>query len=457
MIKQISKYKTIIVVIGLFLLTLFLRVYRLPEFIAYHQDQVRDLLYIKEHVEAGKFIYLGPKASVGNFFLAPLWYYLMEITYFFSHSPVAPALMVAILNSATVVLLYFFIATFFNPGTAVIASLLYAVSPFSIEYSRFAWNPNPIPFFTIIALYSLYIYLYKNRKNFIYVAVMAANFAFQLHYQGFLLVAAVFLFPLKKRDWRRLILSSVLFIGLLTPFIIYEISNGFPNLSQIASFLGRTTEGRSLGIFNSLKAFTQDYPEFISRVLFFGSKPLGIIFSLVTYFMVFKSFLAMKLKGKRSPQDNLLLIYSILLLTLFAYRQWIVPYYLLVTLIPLVIIVVLALGRFKWFLLVLVLVNLVMSPAFSNTDSSLKFFEKSVKEIRKSGVPKNCIEYEIEDPDLQFTPNAIEYLVNYQKYSYPENGFCEKRLVFCQNSLCDKIKGVNKLKSDFLGLSLIVR
>ncbi len=455
--KLIKKHKILIVVFGVFLLALFLRVYRLPEFIAYHQDQVRDLQYVKEHVETGKFIYLGPKASVGNFFLAPLWYYLMQITYFFSHSPVAPALMVAVLNSAAVVLLYFFTATFFNSGAAVIASLLYAVSPFSIEYSRFAWNPNPIPFFTIIAIYSLYIYIYKNRKSFIYIAVMASNFAFQLHYQGFLLVAAVFIFPLMKKDWKRLVLSGILFIGLLMPFIIYEVSNGYPNMSQIASFLGKTTEGRSLGVANSLKVFTQDYPEFISRVLFFGNKTLGVIFSLVTYLMVLKRFLLKKLSVKKNPQDNLLFIFSILLLTLFAYRQWIVPYYLLVTLIPLVIIAVLAFGRFKWLLIILVLGNLATSPAFSKTDSSLSFFEKSVNEIRKSGVSENCIEYEIEDPDLKFTPNAVKYLVDYQGYSYPENSHCEKRLVFCQNTLCDKIKGVKKLKSNFLGLSLILR
>jgi 4-amino-4-deoxy-L-arabinose transferase-like glycosyltransferase len=457
MIKLIKKHRTLFIVAGLFLLALFLRVYRLPEFIAYHQDQVRDLLYVKDHFEAGKFIYLGPKASVGNFYLAPLWYYLMEVAYFFSHSPVAPALLVALLNSAAVVLLYFFAANFLGISTAVLASLLYAVSPFSIEYSRFAWNPNPIPFFTILAIYSLYIYIYKNRNNFFYLAVVSANFAFQLHYQGFLLVAAVFLVPLIKKDWKRLFISSILFILLLTPFLIYEMSNGYPNQSQIASFLGRTTSGRSLGIANSFRAFTLDYPEFISRVLFFGYKPLGLVFSLVTYFMVIKNLLAKKIKGKWTPVENIHLIFSILLLTLFAYRQWIVPYYLLVALIPLIIIIVLAFGRFKWLLMLLVFANLVMSPAFSKTDSSLLFFEKSVTQIEKSDISKNCLEYRIDDPDLKFATHAVDYLVDYRGYSYPEPKVCGKKLVFCQNALCDKIKGVKKLESDFLGLSLIER
>lgn len=457
MIKAIIKHKTLFISLGLFILALFLRVYRLPEFIAYHQDQVRDLMFIKTNVETGTAIYLGPKASVGNFYLAPLWYYLMAITYIFSHSPVAPAFMVALLNSLAAVLIFIFVKRFFDEETAVVSSLLYAVSPFSIEYSRFAWNPNPIPFFTILAIYFLYIYLYKERKGSIYLAVAAANFAFQLHYQGFLLVAAVFLFPIFKKDWKRLFLSALLFVLLLTPFIVFEVVHGFPNIGQIVSFLGRTTEGRSLGITNSFKAFTQDYPEFIARTLFFGYKPAGFLFSLFTYFLIIKNFVFKKVKGKWTEQKSLYAIFSTLLLTLFAYRQWIVPYYLLVSVVPLIIVTVISFGKFKKFHLILVLANLALSPAFAKTDSSLRFFEKSVAEIRMAKMPKNCVDYLIDDPDLKFAPLAVDYLVQYQGYRYPENRFCERGLVFCQNDLCDKIKGVKKLKSDFLGLSLIER
>lgn len=449
----IKKHKDILIAGGIFILALLLRTYRLPEFIAYHQDQVRDLLFIKDHLENGQIIYLGPKASVGNFFLAPLWYYLMALVYLVSNSPVAPALMVAILNSGAVIFIYFFMKKFFTPALAIPTSLLYAVSPFSIEYSRFAWNPNPIPFFAILAIYSLYVYIYENKKSFIYLAVVAANFSFQLHYQGFLLVAAVFIFPLFKRDWKRLFVSGIIFLGLLAPFFIYEVANGYPNLSQIAGFLGRTTEGRSLGIANSLRAFTTDYPEFLARVLFAGFKPAGLVFSVMTYFMIFWNLIFMKSK-KWNAKSNIYLILSILLMTLFAYRQWIVPYYLLVALIPVVIVTALIFERMKMIIYALILLNLFFSPAFAKTDSSLRFFEKSVSLIKESRVAKNCIQYSIIDPDLKFAPSAVGYLTDIEGYKYPEDGSCAKQLYFCELNFCDKIKGVKKLESGFLGLAV---
>lgn len=452
--KFLKKYWSVIAVTGLFALSLFLRTYRLPEFIAYHQDQVRDLVYIKNHIDTDSPILLGPKASVGNFYLAPLWYYLMTATYFFSHSPVAPAFMVALLNSLTVILLYFFSARYFNQTIAFTASLLYAVSPFSIEYSRFAWNPNPIPFFTILALFSLYIYLYEKRGWAAYLAVTATNFTFQLHYQGFLLVAAVFLFLVLKKDWKRLVVSSIIFMALLSPFLYYEIINGYSNIGQIVSFINRTAQSRSLGINNSLKAFTQDYPEFISRVLFFGYRPLGLIFSLVTYALLIKKTLFEKAK-KIDPERTIYLVLGILLLTLFAYRQWIIPYYLLVALIPLILVTTLAFGRFKWLLISLALVNLILSPAFSKTNSSLAFFEKSVNKIERLKLKQNCVTFQIDDSDLKFASNAVSYLADYHGYDYQGTSSCTKNLVFCQNILCDKIKGVKKLESDSLGLTLI--
>ncbi|MFZ6035204.1 MAG: ArnT family glycosyltransferase [Patescibacteria group bacterium] len=453
--KFIKENTAIITAFLLFLLALFLRTCRLPEFIAYHQDQVRDLYFIKEHFDATSFIWLGPKASVGNFYLAPLWYYLMGVSYLFSHSPTAPALMVAVLNSAATIVLYFFIRRFFDNRTAVISSLLYAVSPFSIEYSRFAWNPNPIPFFVILAVYALFIYIYdQNKGNYIYLAVAASNLAFQSHYQGFLLVAAVFVFPLLKRDWKRFAWSIVFFVVLLAPFLLYEFVNGYPNISQILSFLGRTTHGRSLGVANSLRVFTNDYPEFIARVAFFGYKPLGIVASFMTYFIVAKNIF-IKTTKENAREKTLSLIFFILLLTLFVYRQWIVPYYLLVALIPLIIVMTVAMGKFKPLLIVLVMANLALSPAFAKTDSSLRFFEKSLDVVRQSRLSENCIYYEISDPDLMFAPKALEYLAFYQGYRYPKNLFCHETLVFCQKDLCDKINGVEQLRSDFLGVRLI--
>ncbi|MCL4364297.1 glycosyltransferase family 39 protein, partial [Patescibacteria group bacterium] len=176
--------KTYKIIIWLFIVSLFLRIFQLDHFISYHQDQVRDLFYVKQHFEQGKLILLGPKASVGNFFLPPFWYYLMSIAYVFSKSPLAPAALTAILSSFGTVIIFVFVKDFFDEKMAFPAAILYAVSPLSIEYSRFAWNPNPIPFFVLLTFFFLYRFLFKKDKSSFYWGTVSANLAFQLHYQG---------------------------------------------------------------------------------------------------------------------------------------------------------------------------------------------------------------------------------------------------------------------------------
>src|SRR3989338_8218992 len=182
-----------LIIIWIFFLGFFLRIFRLPNFISYHQDQVRDLIYIQDHFQQGQMILLGPKASVGNFFLPPFWYYLMAIGYFFSPSPVAPAFIVALLSALTIIVIYKFCEKFFCQRIAFFAGLIYAVSHVSIEHSRFAWNPNPVPFFTILTFYFLYTFIFEKKESGFYLGAIFANLAFQLHYQGMVILSFFFL------------------------------------------------------------------------------------------------------------------------------------------------------------------------------------------------------------------------------------------------------------------------
>ena len=96
-IQFVKENNFLFIVCWLFVLSLIFRVFQLDHFISYHQDQVRDLFYIKDNFEKGQMILLGPKASVGNFFLPPFWYYLMSFAYVFSKSALSPAFLTAIL------------------------------------------------------------------------------------------------------------------------------------------------------------------------------------------------------------------------------------------------------------------------------------------------------------------------------------------------------------------------
>jgi len=402
--------KIIKIIIWLFLFSLFLRVFHLSYYISYHQDQVRDLFYLKQHFETGKAILLGPKASVGNFFLPPFWYYLMSIAYIFSKSPLAPAFLTALLSSITTVIIFLFIKKVFNEKLAFITATLYAVSPLSIEYSRFAWNPNPIPLFVILTFYFL------NDEKFI-LAAAAANLAFQLHYQGLVIAIFCFLWILfsKKFTLKRFLNYVLINLLLVLPFIVYELKNGLKNTFGIINFLVKSqaiTKLKLFGIPFFIKFILNNFSFFIAKVMFFKNQMLGyfglLILLISILVFIFKLYKLYKL-DKLCKLLNLFLIFSFFML--FFYKNSLIDFYLLF-LIPIVIIyfVLIAknvLGEKLTLIIffILILINLFKSPAFGVYDKTFLWVRTAIKETTQS---KNyCLSYNI------FPQNFIE-----SKYRY---------------------------------------
>lgn len=406
----------LIFIIWVFLLGFFLRIFRLPDFISYHQDQVRDLFYVQNHFEQGKMILLGPKASVGNFFLPPFWYYLMNLGFIFSPSPVVPAFIVALLSSLTVLLIYFFCEKFFSQKIAIFASLIYAVSPLSIEYSRFAWNPNPIPFFTIAAFYFLYIYLYKGKNYGLWWGIICANLALQLHYQG-MIVLAFFVLSLlvtKKLSIKQFIKLIVINLILFLPFFIHEFNHNFENIKGIVVFLFKTQSGSGLKLFGIpffIKFIFRDFSIFIGSTLFFKNQILGFIGFLILGFSLF----FIKSKTSSTKLLKYFLIFSFIML--FFYKNSLINFYLLF-LIPIIIIYLTVILKdflptkiFTLIIFLVILLNLYFSPTFGKTDGTYIGIKNAVNNIAKN---KNyCPSYRIFDQN--YIQSKYRYLFSINK------------------------------------------
>lgn len=465
--ENITKHKLFIPGISILIcvLAFILRFYRFHEFVGYHQDQVRDLLFIKSHFDSGTPILLGPKTSVGNIFLPPFWYYLMAGVYLVSHAAWAPALLVVILSSLTTLIIFFLARHFFNTTTAIVSALLYAVSPLSIEYGRFAWNPNPVPFFAVLTFLALFFYYEKRRVTFFYLALASALLVFQLHYfQGFIiaLVCGVFfvLRPLKKApDY---IISLLLVILFLSPFLYYELSHGFENIQTASSFLSHTgSQGKYFGINNFIKSLFIDYPQFIAKVLFFSNKWAGrIMFVVLNLYILFKWYRSFQ-KKKFSNTVLLSLIYVVPYLALLIYRQWIIDYYVLVMIVPVIILFVIFLYDVlpkqiaHASVFILVLLNLMYSPAFRTPQFMLPFFEKVNTTIIGHNASPTCIRYSIATQELTFAQVGVNYL--YTTSPHPNNTQCLHHYILCENSLCPKhVSEQNKVaQNDSLNLRFI--
>jgi len=397
-------------IVWVILLAFFLRVFRLPDFISYHQDQVRDLFYVQNHFQQGQMILLGPKASVGDFFLPPFWYYIMGFAYFFSSSPVAPAFIVVIFGSLTTLFIYLFCEKFLNKKVAVFSSLLYAVSPLSIDYSRFAWNPNPIPFFTIAAFYFLYIYIYKQKNYGLILGAITANLALQLHYQGMVVLAFFFLALIisKKLSIKQFIKLIIINLVLFLPFFIHEFSHHFENTKGILNFLFKTQSGSSLKFFGIpffIKFIFEDFSSFIGSTLFFKNQ----IFGFVGLFALGFSLLFVKSKEPTIRLIKYFLIFSFIML--FFYKNSLINFYLLF-LIPIIIIyLTIIINDFlpekisAAIIFLIIFLNLYFSPTFIENKSAYKAVKNAVDIIAKN--ENYCPSYRI------FNQNYIK-----SKYQY---------------------------------------
>ncbi|MEK7181743.1 MAG: glycosyltransferase family 39 protein, partial [Patescibacteria group bacterium] len=134
-----------------------LRAYHFSDWLHFELDQARDARVIDAALSGGpgELTLLGPKAGGTFLRLAPGFYYLQYVSgIIFGGTPSGIAMVVLILSVLSIPLFYFLSRRFFSEWISLGLTLLFAASPFMVMYGRFAWNPNLIPFFTLLGFYA---------------------------------------------------------------------------------------------------------------------------------------------------------------------------------------------------------------------------------------------------------------------------------------------------------------
>ncbi len=231
-LSKIEKILLIFLVAG----AAFLRFYNFTQFMTFLDDQGRDALVAKRMLIDYNPTLLGPRTSVGNMYLGPLYYYFMvpflAITY---PSPVGPALAIATLGTVSVALMYLFGRKMIGKEAAFIASVLFAFAPTVVDLSRYSWQPNPAPFVSILMLYCCYLAVYKNKKWWIGVSACFTVLT-QLHYVAmlsFFPALCIFIWQtihdIKHRTFKLNITLSTIIISLLifllsfAPLVLFNV------------------------------------------------------------------------------------------------------------------------------------------------------------------------------------------------------------------------------------------
>jgi 4-amino-4-deoxy-L-arabinose transferase-like glycosyltransferase len=183
---------------------------------------------------------------VGAFHLGPVYYYFQIISAkIFGDQPDKLAYPDLLFSILSIPLLYFFLKIYFSRNLSLGLAGLHAISAYFISYSRLAWNSNPVPFFALLFIFSLYKFLEKNEEaHWIWAILLgiAMGVGFQLHAITMILFPAVAFFALvfsmkkNRRVWKKWAVAFLVFVILNLSQIISEARTDFSNTKTLFSF-----------------------------------------------------------------------------------------------------------------------------------------------------------------------------------------------------------------------------
>lgn len=340
--KWIKENKTeFYILLAILVLGAFLRLYKIDQYMTFLGDEGRDVVLVRRFLVYGDIFLIGPGTSIGNMYLGPLYYYMMApALWLFNYSPVGPSLQIAILGIITIGFVWFAAREWFGRNAGLIASFLYAIAPTVIIYSRSSWNPNIMPFFALLCVFS--IWRTVTTKKLYWLPVLGVSFAacLQSHYLALLLAPTLgifwlygaYLFKKSKNIKKYLVysfVSLILFLALMSPLVIFDFRHGFQNFGAIEKFFLERQTTVSAKPWNSLPEIWPIFQEISGRLLAGRNEMFGNIMAVITVVGLFLVFRSRKHLNKKSILALVLIITWLLIsfVGLGLYKQEIYDHY----------------------------------------------------------------------------------------------------------------------------------
>ena len=143
MINKISNWirsnrKEFWILMAILLIGAFFRLYKIADYMTFLGDEGRDAIIVRRLLVDFDPILIGPRTSIGDMYLGPLYYYMMAPALLLANfSPVGPAIMIALLGVVTIFFVWYVVREWFSSSLqgrslqagALIAAFLYAISP----------------------------------------------------------------------------------------------------------------------------------------------------------------------------------------------------------------------------------------------------------------------------------------------------------------------------------------
>ncbi|CAN5195238.1 hypothetical protein BH09PAT1_BH09PAT1_3920 [soil metagenome] len=277
----------------------------------------RDLLLMKE------FPLVGITSSHTWLHQGPLWTYILAfILWFARFNPYFVTYFSLLCSFITTLILYFIGKKIFSKQIAMIASVLYALSPLIIQLNRMPYHTTLIPLFTIIYFYCLSEWI-KGKKGYFIGCFFLLGILYNLELATVILVTPLLLFLIygiiNKKEWivsltKRDFKHTLLFTTIpMLPVIIYDVSHGFKQTIVYAGWL----------VFNALRGVSSLFQhsssqgsvtatlvfilERIQWLIFLPNYLIAVVcFFILLIFLVIKLFL--EVKNHKVSSSTILLV-----------------------------------------------------------------------------------------------------------------------------------------------------
>lgn len=379
----------------LLMLVAVFRVYNFEQSIQFDSDFGRDTLFAVR-ILTEKPTLLGAQASVGGFYLGPLYFYgIAAIFSIFQFTPQIVSLAFAGMNVLAAYLGYRMLSKYVAQKAGFLFLILFGIQPLLVGASRGATHQPMLPLITMLVVWMLI----RARENKAWywqlLSGMTFGLFFHIHFSSLLLVpgyfGAVWLWSKGSiiHKIRQVILHTLGMFIMVSPLLLFDLRHGFITSKAFFAYLTASASG---------KAIAQAFPhwtmqEKITHILsFFASQVVLQIASVLL--ACFGLVIAIQKKKKEINLISLItLLFFSVCLFLLLYKGYLFTYYLIIPCTLGVLWLSACLGRLRNSLIATLLVLCIAIASFAQLQS---FYRPTYRTITNLSRVTHEIEAHIE-------------------------------------------------------------
>ena len=228
--NRYQKYLFLIAIGSIIVWGVYLRIVNHEALLVFKSDQARDAIFIDSVLYEGAHLpLLGPQVGGTVLRLGPIFYYFQLLSgKVFGSSPESLAYPDLLWGILFLPIFYLLLRKFFTKGISLWLLGLASSSLLLVTFSRFAWNPNGLPFFTALFAYAFLEALElrgKRRWLLLSLAAFCIGIVANLHLAAILglsLGLLLFLVLTRSLSWQEVVLMVGIVAILHTPVLVNE-------------------------------------------------------------------------------------------------------------------------------------------------------------------------------------------------------------------------------------------